>query len=74
MKALTFDKAKTDWDNSRGFELVDVPMPKIEKPDDVIIRVHYAGVCGSDKGIWYRQAFKEQILGISQILHHDIIN
>jgi len=63
MKALIFDKSKYSWDDSKGFELADVPMPKIEKPDDVIIRVHYAGVCGSDKGIWYRQAFKEQILG-----------
>ena len=62
MQALIFDKRKYDWDNSKGFEKVDVPMPTIQKDDDVIIRVHYAGVCGSDKGIWYRQAFKEQIL------------
>jgi len=63
MKALVFDKSKYKWEDSRGFELVDVPKPKIETDDDVLIKVHYAGVCGSDKGIWYRQAFKEQILG-----------
>src|SRR3989338_4565719 len=63
MQALIFDKTKSDWDSTKGFELADVPKPEIEKDTDVIIRVHYAGVCGSDKGIWYRQAFKEQILG-----------
>ena len=63
MKALIFYKSKYDWDSSKGFELADVPMPKVEKDTDVLIKVHYAGVCGSDKGIWYRQAFKEQILG-----------
>ncbi len=27
MKALVFDKSKTDWETSRGFELVDAPEP-----------------------------------------------
>ncbi|MDP3740781.1 MAG: hypothetical protein Q8R08_00450, partial [bacterium] len=63
MKALVFDKSKYDWETSRGFYLVDVPKPEIQNPDDVIIKVHYAGVCGSDKGIWYRTAFRDQILG-----------
>ncbi len=63
MRALIFDKSKTKWDESTGFELAQVPMPKVESDTDVMIKVHYAGVCGSDKGIWYRQAFKEQILG-----------
>lgn len=63
MKALVFDKSKAAWETSRGFELADVPKPEIKNPDDVIIRIHYAGVCGSDRGIWYRQAFRDQILG-----------
>lgn len=62
MKALVFDKAKNNWNASRGFDLVDVPKPGIKNTDDVIIKVHYAGVCGSDKGIWYRTAFRDQIL------------
>ena len=41
---------------------MDVPKPEIQNPTDVIIKVHYAGVCGTDKGIWNRQAFREQIL------------
>ncbi len=69
MKALVFDRSKTSWEESRGFELADVPKPTLdekEEPADssaVIIKVHYAGVCGSDRGIWYRQAFRDQILG-----------
>ncbi len=70
MKALIFDKSKSDWETSRGFELADVPQPKLQKDDDVLIRVHYAGVCGSDKGIWYRQAFREQILGSVDVEDH----
>lgn len=27
-----------------------------------ILKVHYAGLCGTDRGIWNRQAFRDQIL------------
>jgi len=65
MKALVFDKSKSEWDSSRGFELVDVPEPVLGAGDEdkIILKVHYAGVCGTDKGIWNRQAFKDAILG-----------
>ncbi|WP_066716035.1 zinc-binding alcohol dehydrogenase family protein [Clostridium sp. Marseille-P299] len=33
-------------------EIVDVPNPKITKPDDVIVKVTSGGICGSDIGIW----------------------
>ncbi len=64
MKALVFDKSKYDWETSKGFELVDIPEPVLGEGDEdkIILKVHYAGVCGTDKGIWNRQAFKEQIL------------
>lgn len=29
----------------------------------VIVKVIYAGLCGTDKGIWQRQVFRDQILG-----------
>ncbi len=32
----------------KKLELVDVPMPAIERPDDVLIKVRSVGVCGSD--------------------------
>jgi len=64
MKALIFDKSKTNWEDSRGFELVEIPKPVLEKGDEdkIIMKVHYAGVCGTDKGIWNRMAFKDAIL------------
>lgn len=69
MKALVFNRTTTDWETSKGFDLVDVPEPTIDEGGNVtdsmsvIIKVYYAGVCGSDRGIWYRQSFKDQILG-----------
>ena len=31
MQALVFDKSKTDWETSRGFELVDIPEPVLDE-------------------------------------------
>lgn len=67
VKALTFDKEKDGWDTSRGFVMRDVPMPVLDEsknPEDalsVILKIKYAGVCGSDRGLWYRNAFKEMV-------------
>lgn len=69
MKALVYDRTTMEWDHSTGFTLVDVPGPQIDEelePSDttaVIIKVYFTGVCGSDKGIWYRQSFRDQIHG-----------
>lgn len=41
MKALNF----TDFNR---LELQEVPVPALAQPDDVLVRVHAAGVCGSD--------------------------
>lgn len=68
MKALIFDKLKTDWETSKGFELVDIPEPVLDEKKNagdanyIIMKVHYAGVCGTDKGIWNRMAFRDAIL------------
>lgn len=68
MQALVFDTSQ-GWETSSGFEKVVVPEPVIDEKNNpvdaraVIIKVHYAGVCGSDRGIWRRQAFRDQILG-----------
>jgi len=67
IKALTFDLKKDGWEKSRGFVLREVPMPLLDEkknPDDalsVIVKVRYAGVCGSDRGLWYRKAFKDLV-------------
>ncbi len=65
MKALIFDKSKTDWESTKGFDMVDIPKPEMGAGDEdqILLKVNYAGVCGTDRGIWNRQAFKEAILG-----------
>ncbi|RJQ33908.1 theronine dehydrogenase [Candidatus Parcubacteria bacterium] len=68
IKALTFDSKEDGWDKSRGFVMREVPMPVLDEkknPEDalsVIIKMRYAGVCGSDRGLWYRRAFKDMAL------------
>ena len=68
MLALTFDSAREDWAGSTGLVRERVPVPEITEPDgadrsSVVIRVKYAGFCGSDRGIWWRKAFGDMILG-----------
>lgn len=69
VQALTFDTTKDGWDTSKGFVLRDVPMPTLNEAEDpsdataVILKIRYAGFCGSDRGIWYRNAFKDMIHG-----------
>lgn len=69
MQALVFDASRGAWEATTGFEKMEVPEPVLDErnnpadPKFVIIKVHYAGVCGSDRGIWFRSAFRNQILG-----------
>ncbi len=64
MKALIYDKNKGHWDDTRGFWMIDVEEPKVEdlKPDEVIIKMQYAGFCGSDRGMWSRSSFGPLVL------------
>lgn len=68
IKALTFDSKADGWDASRGFVMREAPMPTLDEkknPEDalsVILKMKYAGVCGSDRGLWYRKAFKDMVL------------
>ena len=67
IKALTIDIEKDGWEKSRGFVMREVPMPVLDEaknPEDalsVILKIKYAGVCGSDRGLWYRTAFKDLV-------------
>ena len=67
VKALTFDTKKDGWAKSRGFVMREVPMPHLNEkkdPEDevsVVLKVRYAGFCGSDRGLWYRTAFKDMV-------------
>ncbi len=74
VKALTIDLKQDGWDGNlpagrqgKGFVMREVPMPVLDEkknPEDalaVILKVRYAGVCGSDRGLWYRTAFKDMV-------------
>jgi threonine 3-dehydrogenase len=65
MQALTVTPA-TEWEGT-GFVKREVPKPllnEVANPDDalwVIIKPTFTGVCGSDRGIWYRTSFGDVI-------------
>lgn len=71
MTALTFDRKREDWHCSSGLVKEKVPKPTLTPSDrnSVIIRVQYAGFCGSDRGIWWRKAFGDMIL--ESLQQHD---
>jgi threonine 3-dehydrogenase len=65
MKALILPVTRETWSTTKGYELADVPAPALDgeaDADSVILEPIYAGVCGTDKGIWFRKAFREGIL------------
>lgn len=65
MRALVIDTKDKPWHETRGFTMAELPQPKLDEtanPSDaaaVIIKLKYAGVCGSDRGLWRREAFSE---------------
>lgn len=67
VKALTLDVKTDGWEGSKGFVMRETPMPTLDEkknPEDalsVILKVKYAGVCGSDRGLWFRHAFKDLV-------------
>lgn len=68
MIALTYDKARDGWATSRGLTKEQVPVPTLAEPAEAdrshcILKVKYAGFCGSDRGIWWRKAFGDMIEG-----------
>ena len=68
IQALVFDTKKDGWDASTGFAKRTVPMPVLNERKNsadalsVIVKIQYAGVCGTDRGIWRREVFRDLIL------------
>ncbi|MEX0602886.1 MAG: zinc-binding dehydrogenase, partial [Bacteroidota bacterium] len=52
MKVLVKEKPADGKTWPQGLRLTDKPVPSIEKPDDVILRVVAGGICGTDVGIY----------------------
>jgi threonine 3-dehydrogenase len=68
MKALILPVNRSNWATTKGYELREIPAPVLDEAknsadaNSVLIEPIYAGVCGTDKGIWFRKAFREGIL------------
>lgn len=77
MWALTYDK-KDDWSTTRGMKKIRVPVPVLDEKtntddlDQVLVKIKYAGFCGSDRGIWFRNAFGPAIISSLQKEEKDI--
>ncbi|MEJ7731640.1 MAG: zinc-binding dehydrogenase [Polyangiaceae bacterium] len=67
MMALTYDRGTDPWETTVGLKKTEVERPRIEESKDyrdrasVLIEPIMTGFCGSDRGIWFRSAFKEMI-------------
>ena len=67
MKALILDIKRNQWESTRGMTFADIEAPVLdearcrEDAGRVLIKPRYTGFCGSDKGIWFRHAFKDLI-------------
>lgn len=67
MRALVYDRAQDPWDTTRGLRMSDVPRVVLDERANyhdrscVLIKPRFVGFCGSDRGIWFRRAFKDMI-------------
>jgi threonine 3-dehydrogenase len=52
MKAITKNRPVEGKEWRTGFQLLDKPIPKVESPNDVIIKVFAGAICGTDVGIY----------------------
>jgi threonine 3-dehydrogenase len=67
MMALTYTPETDPWEGTRGLRKTPQPVPELRVDRDyhdgeyALLRVKYAGFCGSDRGIWFRYAFGDMI-------------
>ena len=53
------------------FESIDVPTPKILQPDDVLLKIEYVGVCGSDIHYYQTGRIGSQIVEFPFTIGHE---
>jgi threonine 3-dehydrogenase len=67
MLALTYDRTTDPWETTRGLRKTETERPRIDEGQNyhdrssVLIKPLMTGFCGSDRGIWFRTAFKDMI-------------
>ncbi len=66
MKAFILD-SRESWEKTKGLKKISVDDPHIDETnlkqdaEWVVVKLIFVGVCGSDRGIWFRTAFQDQI-------------
>lgn len=69
MQALTYNRATDPWETTTGLRKSEVERPVLDESQNyhdrsnVLIKPMMTGFCGSDRGIWFRTAFKDMIFG-----------
>lgn len=67
MQAITYDRVTDPWESTVGLKKTEVERPTIDEGKDyhdrsnVLVKPIMTGFCGSDRGIWFRSAFKDMI-------------
>jgi threonine 3-dehydrogenase len=67
MWALTYDRETDAWETTVGLRKTEVERPSIDETrnyhdrSSVLVKPIMTGFCGSDRGIWFRAAFKDMI-------------
>jgi threonine 3-dehydrogenase len=52
MKAIVKPKPIDGREWPKGFQIIDKPEPRVERPNDVILKVFAGAICGTDVGIY----------------------
>jgi L-iditol 2-dehydrogenase len=58
-------------ENIKKFKIANIPKPVIENPDDVLVRVKRAGVCGSDIHYYLNGCIGSQVVEFPFIIGHE---
>jgi threonine 3-dehydrogenase len=67
MWALTYNRETDPWESTVGLKKTEVERPAIDETKNyhdranVLVQPIMTGFCGSDRGIWFRTAFKDMI-------------
>src|SRR5262245_10503143 len=78
MWALTYSRKTDPWESSVGIRKTEVESPEIDEAKNyhdrsqVLIKPIMTGFCGSDRGIWFRSAFKDMIFTSLDRDHKDV--
>lgn len=78
MWALTYNRKTDPWESSVGLRKTEVERPAIDEAKNyhdrakVLIKPIMTGFCGSDRGIWFRTAFKDMIFKSLDRDHKDV--